>query len=261
MKYFIDFEATQFTNLIIEIGVIREDSRCFHSLVNPEVKLTNFIKNLTGITQEELAAAPSYEEVLEQLFDFFLEDTDEEIIIYAYGNGDTKICEDTLRKKATSMKSKMVLSFLAKNIVDYSQIAAKKLKSFNTIGLSKLAYALTGYLYPQMHDAFIDTYVLKMIYEKIEESEGLTAKSLGLTNYCPRPEGEKVTGIKLLKDGEITETFESLSEVLEFFIKANLITENESKTILQRKRIKQRIKTRKHYCGYDIEIEKEKKDE
>lgn len=38
MKYFIDFEATQFTNEIIEIGCINEYGDVFHSYVKAKKK-------------------------------------------------------------------------------------------------------------------------------------------------------------------------------------------------------------------------------
>ena len=45
MKYFIDFEATQFSNEIISVGCVREDGKEFYSLVRPEKrKLTKFIR-------------------------------------------------------------------------------------------------------------------------------------------------------------------------------------------------------------------------
>lgn len=36
MKYFIDFEATQFSREIISIGCIREDGQTFYALVAPK---------------------------------------------------------------------------------------------------------------------------------------------------------------------------------------------------------------------------------
>ena len=71
MKYFIDFEAQQYTNEIIEIGCVREDGCQFHSLVHPgekHKKLSGFVKKLTGITQEELNNAPSVDEVFTRFF-------------------------------------------------------------------------------------------------------------------------------------------------------------------------------------------------
>jgi DNA polymerase III epsilon subunit-like protein len=56
MKYFIDFEATQYNHEIISVGCIREDGKTFYSLVKPKKlnSLTKFITELTGITKEML---------------------------------------------------------------------------------------------------------------------------------------------------------------------------------------------------------------
>ena len=69
MKYFIDFEATQFTNEIIEIGCINEYGDVFHSYIKAKKKLTSFITNLTGITQDIINEAPSTDEVFENFFE------------------------------------------------------------------------------------------------------------------------------------------------------------------------------------------------
>lgn len=58
MKYFIDFEATQFSMEIISVGCVREDGQTFYALVAPkEGKITPFITNLTGITAEMVKTA------------------------------------------------------------------------------------------------------------------------------------------------------------------------------------------------------------
>ena len=51
MKYFIDFEATQFSGEIISIGCVDENGRQFYTLVKPAKmsEMTDFIEELTGI--------------------------------------------------------------------------------------------------------------------------------------------------------------------------------------------------------------------
>ena len=75
MKYFIDFEATQFSQEIISVGCYREDGEMFYSLVAPhsQKKVTNFITELTGITKEMLANAPTSDEVFCKFSDWVLE--------------------------------------------------------------------------------------------------------------------------------------------------------------------------------------------
>ena len=75
MKYFIDFEATQFTNEIISIGCVREDGNSFYALVKPKKQkaITPFITDLTGITKDMLENEKSSDEVFENFFDWFFE--------------------------------------------------------------------------------------------------------------------------------------------------------------------------------------------
>ena len=65
MKYFIDFEAMQFSNEIISVGCVSENGEKFYSLVQPKKakKITDFITTLTGITYEDLDCAPSADKV------------------------------------------------------------------------------------------------------------------------------------------------------------------------------------------------------
>ena len=50
MNYFIDFEATQFSNEIISIGCVSETDAKFSSMVYTDKKITSFITKLIGIT-------------------------------------------------------------------------------------------------------------------------------------------------------------------------------------------------------------------
>ena len=55
MNFFIDFEATQFTQEIISIGCVAENGKSFYSEVNCKGKITPFITNLTGLTPEQIS--------------------------------------------------------------------------------------------------------------------------------------------------------------------------------------------------------------
>jgi DNA polymerase III epsilon subunit-like protein len=72
MRFYIDLEATRFSNRIISIGVVAENGKSYYSLVKPagKVKVDKFITALTGITNEMVAAAPTADEVFNQVFDF-----------------------------------------------------------------------------------------------------------------------------------------------------------------------------------------------
>lgn len=70
MKYFIDFEATQFSQEIISIGCVREDGKNFYSLIKPKKLsgITDFITSLTGITKDMVREAPNSDEVFKNFF-------------------------------------------------------------------------------------------------------------------------------------------------------------------------------------------------
>lgn len=63
---------------IIEVGAVRvrngRITDCFQSLIDPGVMLPDKITQLTGITQEELAAAPGPEQVIPELLAFLGDD-------------------------------------------------------------------------------------------------------------------------------------------------------------------------------------------
>ena len=58
---------------IIEIGVVRVEKgkvvRKFETLINPEVTISPFIENLTGIKGKDLEGAPLFSEIKEELAD------------------------------------------------------------------------------------------------------------------------------------------------------------------------------------------------
>lgn len=47
MKYFVDFEATQFAGEIISIGCVREDGKTFYSLVAPVILIKSLNLSLS----------------------------------------------------------------------------------------------------------------------------------------------------------------------------------------------------------------------
>ena len=96
MKYFIDFEAMQFSNYIISIGCVREDGDTFYSLVKPASKdhnkISKSISDLTGITNDMLTNAPEAYEVFEKFFSWVKLQSvtsGETPEFYCYGNCDT----------------------------------------------------------------------------------------------------------------------------------------------------------------------------
>ena len=77
-KYVVfDIETTglsYLTDEIIEIGLLKVENGeiidKFSKLVNPNRRISDFINNLTGITNEDLKKAPSMNEIAKEVYDF-----------------------------------------------------------------------------------------------------------------------------------------------------------------------------------------------
>ena len=164
MKYFIDLEATQFSNEIISIGCVREDGETFYSLVNvSKNKMTNFITELTGITKEDVSTAPSSDEVFTKFYDWLIPD-ESKVQFFCYGNADLGFIRKNLNK-ATTVKAQMALSVLALHLVDYSKCVERHFGLIKSISLKKvLAYYRQVAEVEQNHNALEDALFLKEIY-------------------------------------------------------------------------------------------------
>lgn len=70
---FVDLETTGTTatfNRITEVGIVQVDEdgvREWHSLVNPETRISPFIESLTGISQAMVDAAPTFEQLAKEI--------------------------------------------------------------------------------------------------------------------------------------------------------------------------------------------------
>ena len=183
MKYFIDLEATQFSNEIISIGCVREDGETFYSLVNvSKNKMTNFITELTGITKEDVSTAPSSDEVFTKFYDWLIPD-ESKVQFFCYGNADLGFIRKNLNK-ATTVKAQMALSVLTLHLTDYSKCVERHFGLIKAISLKKvLAYYRQVDEVEQNHNALEDALFLKEIYDRINDEDDVVE--------CPFPGYEK----------------------------------------------------------------------
>lgn len=183
MKYFIDFEATQFSNEIISVGCVREDGDTFYSLVNvAKNKMTNFITELTGITKEDIETAPSSDEVFIKFYDWLSQDKSR-AQFFCYGNNDISFIKKNLNK-ATTVKAQMALSILTLHLIDYSKCVSRHFGLIKSISLKKvLAHYRQVKEIEQNHNALEDAFFLKEVYEKIHTEDDVVE--------CPFPEYDK----------------------------------------------------------------------
>lgn len=231
MKYFVDFEATQFSNEIIEIGCVREDGAEFKSYVNAKRKLTDFIKNLTGISQETIDAAPSSDEVFRNFYQWLKGDTN--IEFYCYGNSDIDFVKKNL-SKTTDFEAQAALSMIGMALNDYAVEVKRHFGIIKAIGLIKVLAHYRGVeSIEQNHDALEDAKFLKEVYDCIQAE--------GEIEECPFPDYQKkvvkkpiqpkvevpkeVPYIARIRKNQVVETYTTMDEAVTWVI--NQSSENQ----------------------------------
>lgn len=170
MKYFVDFEATQFSNEIISIGCIREDGETFYSLIAPvEGKITPFITNLTGITKEMVDEAMNPDTVFETFHDWvFADERSEAPDFFCWGSSDVDFLRATF-KRTKSLKARMMIGYMAGSLRDY---AVKWTKRTKIVCALVKAYNCIDPEYVQTHNALDDAVMLAKVYNATERLDG-----------------------------------------------------------------------------------------
>lgn len=231
MKYFIDFEATQYSNEIIAVGCIREDGKTFYSLIKPHKKLTPFIISLTGIKNEELEYAKSSDEVFSEFFDWMDQSSSAEF--YCYGNCDITFIRKNLYCFTKSFKAQCALTIMATTLKDYSHSVKNYFRLKNCISLVKVISYFRGLETPvvQNHNALEDAIFLKEVYDNISKN----LKPIQLEEI-PFPGHETIGKVKIdeitknstinmncivykKKKGEIINEYQSMAEAVEAALK------------------------------------------
>lgn len=178
MKYFIDFEATQYSNEIISVGCVDENGRQFYSLVKPHSpgQLTSFITELTGIKRKDLEAAPTADEAFSAFFEWIDKSVTAEF--FCYGNCDRHFVEKTMLY-ISSFTAQSALALVHCTLRDYSLDLARHYGIWQPVGLSKVYDHYVGEHVEQTHNSLDDAMCLKFVYENsINE----------IIRECPFPE-------------------------------------------------------------------------
>lgn len=234
MVYFIDFEATQFSNEIISIGCVNEKGETFYSLVqaNPK-KVTSFITKLTGITREEIRNAPSADMVFSDFFNWITKDSDKSHIFYVYGDTDGTFVNTNL-KRAKDTQAICALKMINKGLTDYSKTVKKHYGLIKNIKLIKLVQYYRQEEVKQSHNALEDAFFLKEVYDAIQ-AEGDNVENpfpdysieVETEKKAPKPCLHPVTTnfdepeddlphISLFRAGKFFTSFHSWEEVTDF---------------------------------------------
>lgn len=169
MNFYLDFEATQFSNRIISIGCTNEKGATFKTLVKPQNgKINSFITELTGITKEMVEGAPSADEAFNSFAEWaYMNSENTPPKYYCYGNSDADFIDATIRTMsdfkaisfAASVKALLIdYSCIVKNYLCTGQIALKKV----------VALIEDSDEIEQSHDALEDAEMLRKVVENLQ---------------------------------------------------------------------------------------------
>lgn len=178
MNYFVDLEATQCPGEIISIGCVDENGRAFYSLVQPYFieNLTDFISDLTGITETDLQNAPDIDAVFSELYTWF--DKDEKVEFFVYGNSDKTFLKNTM-KYANDFYAQCALGLMHSNLHDFSHDVREHFMLDRDISLVKIVEYYRKEKVLQNHNALDDARYLREIYENMKKDT---------VSECPFPE-------------------------------------------------------------------------
>lgn len=145
---------------LIEVAALKitdgNVSDSYSTLINPGVEISSFITKLTGITNQDLATAPSPESVLPDLYNFLGED----IIVGHNVNFDINFLYDNFEHYI----SKPFCNYFA----DTMRLSKKYYKSAPSYKLSDLADFL-GITVEKSHRALDDCITTNSLYQKLLE--------------------------------------------------------------------------------------------
>ena len=193
MKFYIDFEATRFSQRIISIGCVAENGACFHTLVKPvnDDKVDNFITKLTGITNEMLMNAPSADEAFNNWFDWVINNSNNTVPEYVcYGNSDANFIDCTVKYMSDVRAITFAIS-LRSLLLDYSKVANKYLQ-VSSIGLHHIYTIMKTDAEEQHHDAMEDALMLKYVVENLQDKcKPEDIQKVEYKNISPRPEKKR----------------------------------------------------------------------
>ena len=184
MKFYIDFEATRFSERIISIGCVAENNATFQTLVKPvnKGKVDKFITELTGITNEMLAEAPTADEAFNSFFDFIELNSDNKMPeFYTYGNADISFLNHTT-KFMEDPRAAMCALAIQGTAIDFASPVKKYFKASSDFSLRKVYMLINSKTeLVQKHDALEDALMLKNVAENLykkckpEDKEQLAA--------------------------------------------------------------------------------------
>lgn len=265
MKYFLDFEGTQFSHRIISIGATCENGHSFYSLVKPnsKYKISEFITELTGITEEDIDNAKNAVDVFEEFYEWVMEQEDGHSETgwmpewFCWGSEDILFIKGTFSDCCASPVARFVLGDMAGGLNDFGTSFCNKY-NIKQRGLLKVAQAF-DHTKTQDHNALSDALLLKFIYEKSEEyTKGdikkMVARLTEVETLPPQPKWTesdlpKGTIVTISNSRKIKKSFASAEEAAKWIIKEKKIT-NISEEVMARRIAKAAKKRETYYAPW-----------
>jgi DNA polymerase III epsilon subunit-like protein len=260
MKYFIDFEATQYTQEIIQIGCVREDGQTFNSLIRPRKlkNVTRQITELTGLTKSQLANERVSDEVFESFFDWLVLDRSH-VEFFCYGNSDLVFVKNNLNKCTNSVQAQAALSLIAANLTDVTHLVELHFRLEKVPSLKKV----TEYYFPGdehiCHDALSDAEMLCAVYKAMmNETE---VRGIPFPDYVGTPlfKTEKdLDRFVIVRSGNAQSdvVYKTLAKAVDFIADQARVNQRiEINPISIQKKLLGAINGKKKYFGYDWTVE------
>ena len=263
MKYFLDFEANQFSDKIISIGCIAENCNTYSTLVNPKESIKEFIVKLTGINDELVSNAPDIEKAINDLYNFIIENKNNEPdFFFVYGNCDKEFLKRAA-KDINNIELSMFAELLGHSFIDYAKYVSCFFGVKQPIGLKKVLNYLEDKIEMQEHDALQDAIMLKDLVNKLNN---MTPEDFKENPFLNR---EKQAKEKQLKEKQLKENiryvminydtnkdleFNSFSQMLNYrYNKLNAKARVNCKKENMRRKIKRAIRKQEKYSGFYFE--------
>ena len=163
---FVDTETTGYDNRrdrVIEIGIIKvengEPSETFHTLLNPNQYVPEFIENYTGISSAELETAPSFDQIADKLLALM-----EGSVFVAHNvNFDYGFLKNEFLRVGVDFNPDRLCTV---------RLSRRLYPSLGKYNLSNLIAKL-DFDCPNRHRAFDDAHVLWQLYQKARNEFGL----------------------------------------------------------------------------------------
>lgn len=242
MNFYVDFEATQPEQEIISIGVYCDNKESFYALVKPQFsKVSKYITDMTGITNEMLADGYDFDTALNNLYIWCSQQETNlnNWHFYSYGDGDIEFLKCSICNIVTEQPL-IIASIMIATMQDFSKEVTKYFRG--TTSLIKAFNYLKSLENKQKHNALEDAKMLADIFTKIYNKPPLTANPFGLRNYENKTDYKFPSGCFFCKatgKNAKERKFYCIQEAIEWLISTNIA--KDSRDGVHRDRIATKI--------------------